>query len=300
MYAMKQKDVTAALDLDDKKSIAAQWFRNLRDSICAEFEAIENEVTAHECASMPAGTFQKKQWSRTTEDGSDGGGGEMSVMKGRVFEKVGVNISTVHGRFSKDFAEKIPGASDNDGHFWASGLSLVAHHRNPHVPPAHMNTRMIVTSKEWFGGGGDLNPIFECDEDTGFFHDGFKACCDRHDPEYYPKYKDWADEYFFIKHRNESRGIGGIFYDYLDSGSWEADFAFTKDVGETFRDTYCALVRKSMNRQWTEEDREAQLLKRGRYVEFNLVYDRGTVFGLQTGGNVEAILMSLPPVAKWD
>jgi coproporphyrinogen III oxidase len=162
-----------------------------------------------------------------------------------------------------------------------------------------MNTRMIITSQQWFGGGGDLNPIFEINEDTKFFHDGFKQCCDRHDPEYYPKFKDWADEYFFIKHRNESRGVGGIFYDYLDSGDWEADFAFTQDVGKTFRDTYCALVRKYMNTPWTDDDREAQLIKRGRYTEFNLVYDRGTVFGLQTGGNTEAILMSLPPVAKW-
>jgi coproporphyrinogen III oxidase len=282
-----------------RKGQAEKWFNHLRDSICAEFEKIETELTGTKFANDVPATFTRKKWNRDTTDGTHGGGGEMSVMKGRVFEKVGVNISTVHGKFSDDFAKKIPGADSNNNEFWAAGISLVAHHQNPHVPPAHMNTRMIITSQQWFGGGGDLNPIFEINEDTKFFHDGFKQCCDRHDPEYYPKFKDWADEYFFIKHRNESRGVGGIFYDYLDSGDWEADFAFTQDVGKTFRDTYCALVRKYMNTPWTDDDREAQLIKRGRYTEFNLVYDRGTVFGLQTGGNTEAILMSLPPVAKW-
>lgn len=280
--------------MDNKKQKAQSWFKELRDSICAEFEAIEAEYSSESPVA-----FTRKQWNRDTSDGSQGGGGEMSVMKGHVFEKVGVNISTVHGKFSDGFAKKIPGSEESGGEFWAAGISLVAHPCNPHVPPAHMNTRMLVTSKQWFGGGGDLNPIFEVDEDTQFFHDGFKSACDRHDPEYYPRFKDWADEYFFIKHRNENRGVGGIFYDYLDSGDWDADFAFTKDVGQTFRDTYCSLVRKNMNVPWSDEDREAQLIKRGRYVEFNLVYDRGTVFGLQTGGNTEAILMSLPPVAKW-
>lgn len=300
LQATMSNQIHTELTLKEKQDIAAKWFRNLRDSICAEFEAIEDELTGTDFACHDAGRFNRKTWNRTTEDGSDGGGGEMSVMKGRVFEKVGVNISTVYGRFTSDFAQKIPGANENDGCFWASGLSLVAHHRNPHVPPAHMNTRMIVTSKEWFGGGGDLNPIFEKADETAFFHQGFKNCCDRHNPEYYAKFKDWADEYFFIKHRNETRGVGGIFYDNLNSGDWDDDFAFTQDVGRTFRDTYSALVRQSMNKDWTEEERDAQLIKRGRYVEFNLVYDRGTVFGLQTGGNVEAILMSLPPVAKWD
>ena len=285
------------LTLEQKKETASAWFQTLRDSICAEFESIENEYKG---SKDPAGRFERKSWNRKTEDGSDGGAGVMSVMKGRVFEKVGVNISTVYGKFSNDFAKKIPGAEDNGGEFWASGISLVAHHHNPHVPPAHMNTRMIITKNGWFGGGGDLNSIFDIKEDTQFFHDGFKACCDRHNPDYYQKYKDWADEYFFIKHRNESRGVGGIFYDYLDSGDWNADFEFTKDVGQTFRDTYCALVRKNMDTTWSDEDKDAQLRKRGRYVEFNLVYDRGTIFGLQTGGNVEAILMSLPPMAKWD
>lgn len=285
--------------MDKKKEMAAAWFKNLRNDICAEFERIEDELTQTVHADKAPGRFERKTWNRMTEDGTDGGGGEMSVMKGRVFEKVGVNISTVHGRFSDEFAQKIPGSMENEGRFWAAGISLVAHMQNPHVPPVHMNTRMIVTSKNWFGGGADLNPIFDNEQDAAMFHGAFKQCCDRHNPEYYPKFKDWADEYFFIKHRDENRGIGGIFYDYLDSGHWDEDFAFTQDVGKTFLETYPAIVREHMNRGWTEHDREAQLIKRGRYVEFNLVYDRGTVFGLQTGGNTEAILMSLPPVAKW-
>ena len=279
----------------DQKNQSEKWFKQLRDSICAEFESIEIEHN-----SEPSSVFMRKQWDRKTDDVLHGGGGEMSVMKGNVFEKVGVNISTVHGKFSDEFAKKIPGADESNNEFWASGVSLVAHPRNPHVPPAHMNTRMIVTSKGWFGGGGDLNPIFDVAEDTQFFHEAFKNTCDKHDPDYYPKFKTWADDYFFIPHRDEARGVGGVFYDYLDSGDWGADFAFTQDIGKTFRDTYCALVRQNMNKPWNDEDRETQLIKRGRYVEFNLVYDRGTIFGLQTGGNTEAILMSLPPVAKWD
>lgn len=280
----------------ERKNQAQNWFRQLRDSICAEFESIEHTYNPDN-----APTFTRKKWDRDKVEGDDGhgGGGEMSSMAGRVFEKVGVNISVVHGQFSADFAKKIPGTDDNNLDFWAAGISLVAHPTNPHVPPAHMNTRMIVTSQLWFGGGGDLNPIFDVTKDTAFFHGAFKDCCDRHDPEYYLKFKDWADEYFFIKHRNEHRGVGGIFYDYLDSGDWDADFAFTRDVGETFRDTYCKLVRNNMHKPWSEDEREAQLIKRGRYVEFNLLYDRGTIFGLQTGGNTEAILMSLPPVVKW-
>lgn len=284
---------------DEHKHKAQAWFRELRDSICHVFEGLEAELSGTILADIPAGKFDRTQWNRSTQDGSDGGGGEMSIMKGRVFEKVGVNISTVYGTFSDDFARKIPGSVENDNGFWASGISLVAHMQNPHVPPVHMNTRMIVTSKKWFGGGADLNPIFDNADDASFFHGAFKACCGRHDPAYYDRYKNWADEYFFIKHRNENRGIGGIFYDYLDSGDWVGDFAFTRDVGETFLATYPDIVRRHMNKNWTEGDREAQLIKRGRYVEFNLVYDRGTVFGLQTGGNTEAILMSLPPVAKW-
>ena len=284
----------------EQKDQAEKWFRELRDQICAEFETLETELTGTDFAAHPAGRFEQTPWDRSTEDNAHGGGGVMSVMRGgRVFEKVGVNISKVHGKFSADFAAKIPGADENDGGFWAAGISLVAHMRNPHVPPVHMNTRMIVTSKQWFGGGADLNPIFEDAKDSADFHGALKACCDRHDPDYHPKFKAWADEYFFIKHRNESRGIGGIFYDYLDSGNWDADFAFTQDVGTTFLDIYPKLVRRHMNKDWTAAEREAQLIKRGRYAEFNLVYDRGTVFGLQTGGNVEAILMSLPPEAKW-
>lgn len=276
--------------IEDKKQMAESWFRQLRDNICAEFEKIEEELQG---SSGIAGKFERKKWQR---DG--GGGGEMSIMKGRVFEKVGVNISTVFGEFSEEFAKEIPGALENP-EFFATGISLVAHMHSPLVPAVHMNTRFIVTTKSWFGGGADLNPAIEIDEDTKAFHSALKDVCDKHDHEYYEKYKKWCDEYFFIKHRNEPRGIGGIFYDYLDSGNWEKDLEFTKDVGKTFLDIYPRLVRKNMFDSWTEEQKEQQLFKRGRYTEFNLVYDRGTKFGLMTGGNPEAILMSLPPVAKW-
>lgn len=275
----------------------AHWFRDLRDRICAEFEKIEDELTSSD---QPAGRFEYKKWQRAQNpDGSNGGGGIMGIMHGRVFEKVGVNISTVHGTFPDEFATKIPGAAENGGKFWASGISLVAHMRSPKVPAIHMNTRRIVTSKGWFGGGADLNPMVENPTDTADFHAAFQQCCDRHDPEYYPKFKKWCDEYFFIKHRNESRGVGGIFYDYVDSGNQDADFAFTRDVGETFLSIFPQLARRHMFEPWTDADREQQLVKRGRYAEFNLLYDRGTVFGLNTGGNVDAILMSLPPEAKW-
>ncbi len=222
----------------------------------------------------------------------------MSVMRGQVFEKVGVNISTVHGQFSEQFAKDIPGA-DIDPSFFATGVSLVAHMRSPLVPAVHMNTRFIVTSKSWFGGGADLTPMYENAEDTAAFHAEFKQACDKHDADYYPKFKKWCDEYFFIKHRNEARGVGGIFYDYLDTGNWDNDFAFTQDVGKAFLKIYPEIVRKHMYEKWTEAQRQHQLEKRGRYVEFNLLHDRGTKFGLMTGGNVEAILMSMPPEVKW-
>jgi coproporphyrinogen III oxidase len=276
--------------IEQLQTQAALWFRELRDRICTAFEAIEDE-----CADEAlGGRFERTAWDR-----AEGGGGEMSVMRGRVFEKVGVNISTVFGAFSEQFRTEIPGANDNGGAFWAAGISLVAHPRSPLVPAVHMNTRMIVTAKAWFGGGADLTPVFPDEAETAAFHDAFRACCSRHDPAYYEKFSKWCDEYFFIKHRNEARGAGGIFYDYLDSGDRAADFAFTRDVGETFLEIYPRLMRAKMHESWTEAQREQQLVKRGRYAEFNLVYDRGTRFGLMTGGNTEAILMSLPPEAKW-
>lgn len=285
---------------DDRKAQASAWFRSLRDQICSEFETIEQEFE-----SSPAHRFEQKPWDRASLDqpnhsGSDlKGGGEISIMRGRVFEKVGVNISEVHGTFSEQFAAQIPGAKESDGQFWACGISLVAHMSSPLVPAVHMNTRMIVTSKAWFGGGADLTPMYPDETDTADFHAAFKECCDRHDPAYYPKFKQWADEYFFLPHRNEPRGIGGIFYDYIDTGNWDADFAFTRDVGQTFKTIYPQIVRRHMHETWTPEQREHQLIKRGRYVEFNLLYDRGTTFGLKTGGNTEAILMSMPPEVKW-
>jgi coproporphyrinogen III oxidase len=293
------------LVMDDKKKKAAHWFKSLRDRICAEFETVESELSGGNTADMEAGRFARTPWSRADSDepNTSGsvlkGGGEMSVMRGRVFEKVGVNFSEVYGTFSEEFAAKIPGADENGGQFWACGISLVAHMHSPLVPAVHMNTRMIATSKSWFGGGADLTPMFPNEADTQAFHSAFKTCCDKHNPTYYPEHKEWCDRYFFLPHRNEPRGVGGVFYDYLDTGNWEADFAYTQDVGKTFLSIYPQIVRTHMNRNWTDEEREFQLVRRGRYVEYNLLYDRGTQFGLKTGGNTEAILMSMPPVVKW-
>ena len=280
-------------DMADFSFRVADWFETLRDKICGQFEIIESDAEDSPLSGQPSGHFQRKTWVR---DG--GGGGEISVMHGRVFEKVGVNISVVHGQFAEDFRDQIPGASD-DSQFWAAGISLVAHPQNPFVPAAHMNTRFVITSKAWFGGGGDLTPLKPAPKQAKAFHADLKACCDRHDSDYYPKYKQWCDDYFYLRHRDEPRGAGGIFYDYLDSGDREADFSFTRDVGNSFAESYANIVRQTMNRRFTEEDRHYQLVRRGRYVEFNLLYDRGTSFGLKTGGNIEAILMSLPPEVRW-
>ena len=280
-------------DMADFSVRVADWFETLRDKICGQFETIESDAEDSPLSVQPSGHFQRKSWAR---DG--GGGGEISVMHGRVFEKVGVNISVVHGQFAEDFRDQIPGATD-DSQFWAGGISLVAHPQNPFVPAAHMNTRFVITSKAWFGGGGDLTPLKPAPKQAKTFHADLKACCDRHDLDYYPKYKQWCDDYFYLKHRDEPRGAGGIFYDYLDSGDREADFSFTRDVGNSFAGSYANIVRQTMNRRFTEEDRHYQLVRRGRYVEFNLLYDRGTSFGLKTGGNIEAILMSLPPEVRW-
>jgi len=291
--------------LEEYKTTAGKWFTDLRDDICKEFESIERDLIGSNMADRGPGKFERKEWSRgqnntVNESGSIlNGGGEMALMKGRVFEKVGVNVSLVHGKFSDEMTERIPGAKESNGAFWASGISLVAHPCSPLVPAAHMNTRMIVTTQHWFGGGADMTPVYPNDYDTSDFHKALEDCCARHDVADYEAYKKWCDEYFYLPHRKESRGVGGIFYDNLESGDWLADFEFTQDVGKTFLKIYAQLVRRSMNENWSAEEREEQLIKRGRYVEFNLLYDRGTQFGLKTGGNPEAILMSMPPEVKW-
>ncbi len=272
---------------------AEAWFATLRDHICAAFEAIEEEFAGERPASGPAGRFERREWQRP-----GGGGGMIALMHGRVFEKVGVNISTVSGEFSPEFRNDIPGAAA-DPRFWAAGISVVAHPASPLVPAAHMNTRHIVTAKSWFGGGADLTPIYPDDAAADEFHAALAAACAAYDPDCHTRFKAWCDEYFFIKHRNEPRGAGGIFFDYLDSGEWERDFAFLRSVGEAFLAVYPAIVRPRMRLPWTDEQRRCQLVRRGRYVEFNLLYDRGTRFGLETGGNPEAILMSLPPLVAW-
>jgi coproporphyrinogen III oxidase len=278
---------------EEQKKVAAAWFETLRDRICAALEAIEDEFDPGDKNQGAKQRFERKDWER---DG--GGGGTMAMLKGRVFEKAGVNVSTVWGEFSPEFRKQIPGAED-DPRFWAAGISLVIHPRSPLVPAVHLNTRHIVTTKSWFGGGSDLTPIYRDDTDTRDFHAALQAACDKHGADYYARFKKWCDEYFFIKHRNEARGVGGIFYDYLDNGDWEKDFAFTRDVGEAFLAIYPQLVRRHFRQSWTDEQRRYQLQRRSRYVEFNLIYDRGTLFGLKTGGNVEAILMSLPPEVSW-
>jgi len=284
-------------DLDAKKARARAWFESLRDQICAAFEILEDEAPAELYGDQP-GRFELKPWDRPA-----GGGGVMGMMRGRLFEKVGVHVSTVFGTFPPEMAKTMPGAAE-DPRFFATGISLIAHMTNPRVPAVHMNTRFIATTKGWFGGGGDLTPLLGYQRQQDFpdaidFHAAYKRACDKHDPDWHAKYKAWCDEYFFLPHRNEPRGIGGIFYDHHDSGDWSKDFEFTQDVGRAFLEIYPTLVRRRMNEAWSADEREQQLVQRGRYVEFNLLYDRGTMFGLKTGGNTESILSSMPPEVKW-